>query len=155
MQSWFFVAGRAVLQSEAFDKFWRSIEQQSSKKEIVNRYEIGMSEAIQEAGFKMGAVFDVRKAEPITWREIRGHLNGANLFRMFKQYSRARRLNYNPSELRVTKMWDAGVPYLKSSVFRTNHYTLNTNLILEELSRYFDYDQKIIRDHQSRLQGRA
>ena len=40
------------------DSFWKSITPLEKKNDVINAYEIGMTEKFREAGFRVGAIYD-------------------------------------------------------------------------------------------------
>lgn len=144
LQSWFLGLRRPLLESDAFASFWRGIEPLGSKREIVERYEIGFSAWMAAAGFRMAGLYDATTAPPVTLREVWPHLSPWHPRRSWRLVRKSRRLPHNPSELVWWRLWDAGVPYLKVGLFRVNHYGLDLGRVLAELRQRFAYDPGLI-----------
>ena len=144
LQSWFLGLRRPVLESDAFASFWRGIEPLGSKREIVERYEIGFSARMAAAGFRMAGLYDATTAPPVTLREVWPHLSPWHPRRSWRLVRKSRRTPHNPSELVWWRLWDAGVPYLKAGLFRVNHYGLDLGRVLAELRQRFAYDPGLI-----------
>jgi rhamnosyltransferase len=52
LQSYFLVFKRRVLESPHFAAFWRNVEPNQSKQQIIERYEVGLSKSLTERGFR-------------------------------------------------------------------------------------------------------
>lgn len=57
LQSYFMVFRSKVLHSACFSNFWAGVEPLKDKDEIIRRYEIGLTTHFEQAGFKVGPVF--------------------------------------------------------------------------------------------------
>jgi hypothetical protein len=52
LQSYFLLAGRKALISPAWQAFWRSVRQVSSKQWVISRYEVGLTQHLLKAGLR-------------------------------------------------------------------------------------------------------
>ncbi len=147
VQSWFLGLRRPLLESDAFAEFWRDFEPLETKREIVERYEIGFSARMAAAGFRLAGLYDATSAAAVTLREVWPHVSLASPRQSWRLVRKSRRRPHNPSELVWWRLWDAGVPYLKASLFRVNHYGLDLGRVLCELRRRFGYDLGLIESH--------
>lgn len=58
LQSYFVsFEGKAILASDAFRSWWANLEPLSSRDDVINRYELGMTAHFVERGFRAGAAF--------------------------------------------------------------------------------------------------
>jgi hypothetical protein len=57
LQSYFLIAGPRVLQSHAWEKFWREVRPLAMKRWVIRRFEVGLSQAMLRAGFRLRAVW--------------------------------------------------------------------------------------------------
>ena len=151
LQSWFFVMRRPVLESSAFTEFWNSVVPLDQKDDIVDRYEIGMSQHFQDAGFRMAALYDGRSAGRRSWRDILPHVSLTEPGRSWRYVKKARRLRSNPSELSWDLVVEAGVPFVKVGLFRVNHYGLNLRHVLRGIDTSTPYDIGLIQRHLARV----
>jgi lipopolysaccharide biosynthesis protein len=154
LQSWFMAFRGPVLRSSAFREFWGGVVPLQRKQDVVDRYEIGLSERLQEAGFRISAIHDVRKAPRLGCTEAWPMISWRSPLRSFRMLRRGLRrpATLNPAEARPLSMLRDGVPFLKSSVFRVNHYRLDLSIVLREAGRISGYDMDLVRRHQARLQ---
>ena len=150
IQSWFFGMRRPLIASQAFGDFWRSVVPLANKDDLIDRYELGMTEHFAAAGFRVAALYDARTAGPLSLREIWPHFSLQEPRRLLRWLKKVRRMPHNPSELAYKRLLDAGVPFAKVSLFRLNHYGLNLEHVMESLQRENHYDIHLIRDHLER-----
>lgn len=151
LQSWFLLFRRPVLEHVAFRDFWEGVVPLDHKRDIVERYEIGLSERLVEAGFRMGALYDQREHGPATLAEMLPHLSWRSPGRSFRHLRKSRRAMHNPSELHWRRLLEAGVPFAKVSLFLPNHYGLDRDVILRWLATQTSYDCRLIERHLHRL----
>ncbi|MEI7861429.1 MAG: rhamnan synthesis F family protein [Planctomycetota bacterium] len=155
LQSWFLAARRPLLESEVWRRFWQGVEPLPSKDAVIDRYEIGLTEQVAAAGFRIAALYNASQAGPLQLREIWPHLSLAEPARSWRHFRKARRTPHNPSELAWRRLLEAGVPYVKVGLFRVNHYGLDLARVRADLSRDcaagLNYDLPLIENHLSRL----
>jgi len=138
---------RPLLESDAWAEFWRGIVPLASKREVVERYEIGFSARMAAAGFRVAGLYDATTASPATLGEVWPHLSPRHPRRSWRLIRKSRRLPHNPSELTWWRLWEAGVPYLKVGLLRVNHYGLDLDRVLVDLERRTPYDLGLIHGH--------
>jgi lipopolysaccharide biosynthesis protein len=131
-------------------EFWREAGQQGTKRQIVERFEIGFSARMAAAGFRVAGLYDAATAGPVRLGEIWPQLSAREPSRSWRLMRKSRRGPHNPSELVWWRLWQAGVPYLKVGVFRVNHYGLDLNRVLAELGRRSGYPLHLIEGHLQR-----
>lgn len=150
LQSWFIGMRRPLLESDWFDAFWSSVAPVSSKREVVERYEIGLSRSAAEAGFRIAAIYDATAAPRVGLREVLPHLSLAAPRRSWRLIRKSRRATYNPSELVWWRLLEAGVPFVKVGLFRVNHYGIDLDRVLLDLARRTPFDLAAIHGHLAR-----
>lgn len=152
IQSWFFAMRRAILVSRSFARFWNSVEPLPTKEDVIDRYEIGMSEHFRRSGFRMAAIFDARVQQPPSRRDVWTHLSGREPMRSWRCLRKTLvPWATNPSEHFPLQLIDNGVPFVKVGVFRTNHYALNVSHVLDMLRAASPYDVRLIVNHLARV----
>lgn len=153
IQSWFIAMRRPVLESGAFRSFWNSVIPLATKAEVIERYEIGLSACLLDAGFRLSSIHDSAAAPPMPWQELMPMLSPLSPSRSWRLFRRALRgaERHNPAEMRPIRLIRDGVPYIKSSVFRVNHYRINLRHVEREVRSLSGYDLGMIRRHQERL----
>jgi rhamnosyltransferase len=150
VQSWFLGMRRRLLESDAWAGFWHGLETLPTKRDVVEQNEIGFSARMAAAGFRLAGLYDATTAPPVTLAEVWPHLSPRHPRRSWRLLRKSRRLPHNPSELVWWRLWEAGVPYLKVSLLRVNHYGLDLGRVLAELRQVADYDPTLARGHLAR-----
>lgn len=76
--------------------------------------------------------------------------------RSLRLLRRARRGSHrhNPAELRPVRLLLDGVPFIKASVFRVNHYRLDLDYVARQLESITGFGMDTIRSHQLRIARR-
>lgn len=150
LQSWFFAMRRPFLESPTCTEFWRQVEPRATKAEIVDRYEVGLSERALAAGFRLAALYDTRLAGRIPLGELLPHVPLAAPHRAWRLLRRSRRATHNPSELVWWRLLAAGVPFVKVGLFRVNPYGLALRRLEAELAGRYPEQWSLIRGHLAR-----
>jgi lipopolysaccharide biosynthesis protein len=144
---------RPVLRSAAFRDFWAGVVPLPTKDEIVDRYELGLSESLSRRGFALSAIHDPRTAPASAWGAVLPMLSPLRPRRALaivrKRGWDVRRTN--PSLLRPVSLVRDGVPYVKIGLFRDNHARLDLARVEREIGSLCGYDMGLIRRHQERL----
>lgn len=137
VQSWFFAMRSPMLRSSRFRKFWAAAGEDLTKEEVVERREIGLTDAARRSGHVVAAIYDASISPPVAWAEISDHVSIAAPARSWRLIRKTRpwRAPLNPSELNYRRLWAAGVPFLKRRLLHTNHYGLDLNLVHADLER--------------------
>ena len=151
VQSWWFAMRKRLLTSPAFAEFWNAVAPTATKDDLVDCYEIGLSEHFARSGFRIAGLYDAATAGPVTWRELLPHLSLWHPARSRRHLRKARRTPHNPSELVWKRLLDAGVPFVKVGLFRVNHYGLDLDHVLAGLEAGTPYDVGLIRAHLLRV----
>lgn len=149
LQSWFFGMRRRFFESDCADDFWSGVEPLGSKREIINRYEIGLSRRAAEAGFRVAGLYDGSAAAHVGLREVLPHLSLREPRRSWRLVRKSRR-PHNPSELVWWRLLEAGIPFVKIGLFRVNHYGHDLSRVMAGLGRSTRFDLGLIRRHLAR-----
>ena len=124
LQSWFLAARRALLASACWRDFWSGVVPQPTKDDVISRYEVGLSEQVKAAGFRIAALYDAGREAPPGWRDVVPDLSAQRPFATWRLLRKIRRPFHNPAELLPRRLLAAGIPYAKVSLLRVNHYRL-------------------------------
>jgi rhamnosyltransferase len=151
VQSWWFSMRKPLLTSPAYGEFWNAVGPLATKDDIVDRYEIGMSEHFSRAGFQIAGLYEAGPAGPVTWKELLPNLSLWHPTRSRRHLRKARRMPHNPSELVWKRLLEAGVPFVKVGLFRFNHYGLDLDHVLAGIESATPYDVGLIRAHLLRV----
>jgi lipopolysaccharide biosynthesis protein len=153
VQSWFFAMRRRAIESSVFGEFWESVEPQSSKEQVIDCYEVGLTEAFAAAGFRVAALYDGRQCGPPTLREQFCNVSPLKAQRFGRHARRVKRMGppYNPSELFWERACDAGVPFIKAAIFRANPYRVDVDRALARAADRWPDWAALIRNHLDRV----
>ena len=99
LQSYFLVFGTAVLQSQAWRQFWAQVRPAPSKHWLIRHYEVGLTQAMLQAGFACRAAWPYEMGEPAT--------------------ARSKQL-FNPTAHHWRDLLSAGFPFIKRELLHRN-----------------------------------
>jgi lipopolysaccharide biosynthesis protein len=153
VQSWFFAMRSSVIRSTLFNDFWHSCSTDLPKNEIIMQRELGLSNAIQQSGFGLAAIYDGR-SEPLVYpAERHKHCSTFEPRRTLKylRKTHASRAPFNPSELYYDRLWKSGVPYIKRRIFSPNYYSLNLSRVTSDIHNLSPMWFGLITNHRSRV----
>ncbi len=157
LQSWFFAARRPLLSAPVWSDFWAGIAPQQSKNDVISRYEVGLSERVMTAGHRIAALHEARTAAAIGWEEIRPHLSLSAPWRSWRLLRKSRRPLHNPAELTWWRLLESGVPFVKISLLRVNHYGLDPARIragIMAAAAGSGFDAGLVTRHLARVSGK-
>ena len=133
LQSYFLMAGAAVLQSTVWRDFWQRVRPLASKHWVIRRYEIGFSQAMLRAGFRLGALWPYASLlEAVAEQTVAGQTIGPREEREDPLASAralqvrrireaiARNLPLNPTSDLWRVLLGRGFPFLKRELLREN-----------------------------------
>lgn len=140
----FFVAFRPwVVASHAFTQFWESLEPISKRRQVIRRYEVGMSRVLHDAGFVSGAYFEPTEADSVMgrrrvrwWAAHRTHVpHSRNELRAVRELARE---PWNPAVAMADRVFDdARLPYVKIDTLRYDPYNLDAPRLLQLCEQRF------------------
>lgn len=131
LQSFFLVAGRRALTSRAWEKFWRRMRLVQSRHWVVQRYEIGLTQAMLSGGLRCAAIWTYDSLtkmlppprldddrEPIMGVDPAGDLRRGHLDRIRNHIASA--IPMNPTAELWRQLLQAGFPFIKRELLRNN-----------------------------------
>ncbi|MFN7875663.1 MAG: rhamnan synthesis F family protein [Pirellula sp.] len=151
IQSWFFAARTRLIQSDPFQNFWQGIKPVGTKREIIQKFEIGLTESVHRGGFSMGAVYDKKTSMLDRVKTAMREASLAELSRTWRLLRRSLWQNRNPSEGDWDTLLASGVPFVKVSLLRLNPYGRKLHRITERLYTEKSFDVEMINRHLSRI----
>lgn len=151
LQSYFLIFSHQVVNSVAFNDFWQELEIISDKDSIVNNYEVGLSQCLLSAGFKLSSWLPINdykiKSLPLLcrkWQIFIGERNNVN-----SRYSWKNLLEPLTRIDKTISLFDVSIknyqlPFLKKSLFK-DHWISNQQIIqiVEDNS---NYDVELIKE---------
>lgn len=156
LQSWFFAARRPLLGAGVWRDFWGGVRPLPTKADVVERYELGLSEMVAAAGLRVAALHDATGGAAPGWDELRPHLSLRSPSRSWRLLRKSRGLSFNPAELTWGRLLDDGVPYVKVSLLRVNHYGLDPTIVragIAAAAARAGYDPGLVERHLARVAG--
>lgn len=140
----FFVAFRPwVVSSRTFRTFWETMEPISRRRQVIRRYEIGLSRRLYEAGFESGAYFVENDEDRRISRE-RVRWWAAHRSPLPRSRTEIRELReranepWNPARSLADRVLDdARLPYVKIDTLRYDPYNLDADRLLTLCERRF------------------
>ena len=151
IQSWFFAARKRLIQTDAFQDFWRGIEVVGTKREIIQRFEVGLTESVQRGGYRIGAVYEQKKSLRDRIRTALKESSIKELSRTWRLLRRSVRQSRNPSEGDWESVLASGVPFVKVSLLRLNPYGRRLEEVMEYLGSEKGIDTKMMVNHLERV----
>ncbi|AND79152.1 rhamnan synthesis F family protein [Streptococcus pantholopis] len=125
IQSYFMTFKHAVLQSEAFHRFWTNIRNHTDVQRVIDEYETQVTTTLLDAGFQYQTVFD-------TTNEDASHMLHADF-----SY-------YHPTAVLAHR-----VPFIKVKAIDANQHI--TPYLLDEIEQTSDYPIDLIVSHMSEI----
>jgi lipopolysaccharide biosynthesis protein len=164
VQSNFMGFEHRLLESGFARRFWQSVEVEPDKFRLIMRFEVGLSAAVEKAGFRIGGVVDLGAIEQVVReRVLADNLltigNGAGLADA-KKADEARRLILsdpcpNPTQLYWGEALRRGYPFVKVEVLRDNPLGANLTALRGKLRADNWYDIGLIDRHLERVSPRS
>jgi Rhamnan synthesis protein F len=150
IQSYFVCYRHQVIQSEAFRRFWDNISMIEDKLELIEKYEVGLSKSLLDAGFRMSTFLRLSasqylRAIPRTMAfklKTEGNLNPYKFLRNL--------VTANPTFFCYPEMLENRVPVIKASLIRKDPYQL-PHVNLYSLPSIDSRTLDSIRNHQLRM----
>lgn len=151
IQSFFFAFRKSLLDNGLFSAFWDSVVPLEDKKDIIRRYEIGMTAFLEERGARCSSLFDqftLGFSERLMAARANGVRKGKSTFSSTLKYLRGR--VSNPMHLYWRNVIEHGVPFLKVELLRDNPRGLPETQIYDFLE-HSDYSSALIGHHLDRV----
>lgn len=157
VQSYFLVFRARVIASDVFRKFWAGLELVDQKKQLVLKYEIGLSSDLMALGLKPATAFSsgVRSLLLVGWiasgrvarRLLRSPAAIPDFVGLFRRNARLNKTHYLWKEMLRQK-----IPFIKVELLRANPENQPIDLVFDELRRRTTYPVEIIDRHISRTE---
>jgi rhamnosyltransferase len=125
-----------VVRSHAFTNFWQRMVPLSDRTQVIRRYEVGLSQALQNAGFASGSYFTENEQDRRTarervwwWAALRAQKESPRA--RYKTFSTLAREAWNPcAGLADRALDDARLPLVKIDTLRYDPYGLGAQRLL-------------------------
>ena len=135
LQSYFLAFGPQALRNSGFFKFWRSVRPVPMKSYVVKHYEVGVTQAMVQAGLRCAALWTYEALTGMVDRETLAHflaeeetpLGKADPVQMMRKVQAlrirdfvARRVPMNPTSDLWRQLLLSGFPFIKRELLRDN-----------------------------------
>lgn len=156
VQSYFVVFRPWVVRSGAFGRFWDQMVAVSDRRQVIARYEVGLSAALHEAGFASDSYFREDPTDRRTGRErhLWWALNAAALRPPGKRLAALRRMPrepWNPMAALADRALDgARLPVVKLDTLRYDPYKLGSATLLDRCEQQYPEAFAGVREHLAR-----
>lgn len=163
LQSYFLCFGKEVLQSRVFQSFWTELEALDDKSEIIQRFEVGLSQKLLKNGFRLDALVPVKQKSALQrlrggWRRpLRTYskrwLQLSFYTEVMNILSGSRQVADNPTHME----WEAsivehGSPFVKIELLRDNPKGLvGLGSVYSVIASVSEYPLGLISTHLARV----
>ncbi len=138
IQSWYVSYKCRAFQSEVFARFWASIEPCDSKQDLIERYEVGLTAAMREAGLTLGALYQPPRHVSLP-RRLAIWARNASLREPDRSRENLRILwhlrTLNPTHFLWRDLLRSGIPFIKRELINSNPHSLNVQRIFSRYPR--------------------
>ncbi|MBI5740663.1 MAG: hypothetical protein HZA16_08070 [Nitrospirae bacterium] len=158
IQSYFIAFKRKVIRSASFGDFWRNVSVENDKSSVIEKYEVGLTRFLVEAGFVPDAYIRIRNSLFKTLQIKMAHMSIENYTDIFKILARRLKnrsaLGVNPTRFYWKKLIaEYNMPFIKIDILRDGFRNIDTGDHLSVLSKT-DYNTGLIYKHLERVRGR-
>ncbi len=163
IQSYFMNFGSSVFQSEEFQRFWQDLQPLDDKREIIRRYEVGLSQSLIGKGFKARALVSFEQVSKLhrvalSWRQyvrtVRRRWRELQFYSdVFHIIFLGRQIAVNPTHMEWTSLVvDHGSPFIKIELLRDNPKGVEgLELVYEVIAKISNYPGSLISNHLARI----
>ena len=157
IQSYFIVFKKQVLNSAAFRNFWDAVTVLDSKREIIRRYEVGLSQCLLESGLRAGSSADYNPTLTdqliyLSKRISPGKIQ-QKIMAMFQGENVIPRINATHSFWKELIL-QGKMPFIKVEPLRDNPMEVDIEDYEGVISSVSSYDVSLIKNHLSRVAGK-
>jgi len=157
VQSFFVVFRSWVARSKAFTRFWSELTPLPDRKQVIHRYEVGMSTGLVDAGFVGGSYFNETPADKVVARRrvqwwAAHRPPGLGLGSLQDGLFRTRAAEWwNPgSALADRALPDGRLPFVKIDTLRYDPHGLDADALLRRCEKVFPQQFDGVRDYLNR-----
>ena len=154
IQSYFVVFKKKVLNSVAFHDFWETLETLDSKREIIRRYEVGLTQSLLKSGLKSATSADFKPtlAEQLIYLSTRFSMGKVKdkIYALFQGENVIPKIN-NTHSFWKELILHGKMPFIKVEPLRDNPMEVDIDDYENVISSVSDYDTGLIKRHLSRM----
>lgn len=154
IQSYFVVFKKNVFNSAAFCGFWDAVKVLDSKREIIVRYEVGMTRSLLKSGFNaaISADYNPTLSDRLVYISKRFTVNKIleKIRALFKGENVIPKINATHSYWKEL-IQQGNMPFIKVEPLRDNPVEVDIDDYERVIESVSDYDVGLIKDHLSRV----
>ena len=159
LQSYFIVFKKQILHSEAFQSFWDNVQVLDNKRDIIEKYEIGLTKYLISYGFKPLAYADYK---PKLLNVLKAKLKRITLYKVIVKLYILLRGKYklpNPLAINLThQYWKELLiykqnPFIKIELLRDNPVQVKIDDYQDVIKSISNYDIRLIDKHLKRVKA--
>lgn len=137
LQSYFLVFRKALLCSNVFGRFWKSVLPFRDKMQVVRSYELGLTRYFHDEGFRYAALVGHVDLASRLRRGRFPHQQFGRLYRARRRIDATVWQNHkkNPTYLYPLELLDLGMPFVKYELFRDNARRFPLERVYETLEK--------------------
>ncbi|MBT4522069.1 MAG: hypothetical protein HOC23_18880 [Halieaceae bacterium] len=163
LQSYFLVFRQSVIDAPSFWEFWRTMEILSDRRQVIQSYEIGLSQKLLSRGFSSACVIQtanqsfgrrIMRSLPQFYRRFRLRWKEGVLYRhLLEVLLRRKKLEINTTHLEwKTTLATRNTPFLKIELLRDNPMQVaEVDQALGLISSISNYPTALISNHLERV----
>jgi lipopolysaccharide biosynthesis protein len=158
LQSYFLVFKKKVIYSKPFMDFWKTMQIEKDKKEIIRKYEVGLTQTLVSAGFRSCAyaslsLFSPKMVDVMLRAALKKPVRAINkIYKILRKKSTQNVISFNPSILAWKELIaDCKMPFIKVELLRDNPTGISTKGYEDIIRKHCNYDIKLIRNHLERI----
>jgi len=157
LQSYFLVFKKYILQSKVFKSFWDNVQVLDNKRDIIEKYEVGLTQYLISYGFQP-LVYADYKVE--FFNVLKAKLKGITIYKVIKKLFILLKGKYqiqNPLAINLThQYWKELLlyeqnPFIKIELLRDNPMQVKIDDYQDIIKSISNYDIKLIDNHLKRI----
>jgi len=153
VQSFFMVFHSTLIRSGFARSFWTSVEKVNDKTQLILRYEVGLSQRVEEAGFRIGAIVDYLAGGLDSRQQVVADtVSLTDPVRSNIGLTSIRNEAFpNPVQNYCVESLRRGLPFVKVELIRDNFARANLMAVFLAMTEPRWYDVSMVHSHLSRL----
>ncbi|SFV59623.1 Alpha-L-Rha alpha-1,2-L-rhamnosyltransferase/alpha-L-Rha alpha-1,3-L-rhamnosyltransferase [hydrothermal vent metagenome] len=159
IQSYFFLVKSPILKSQVFQEFWQNIEVLENKIAIIEKYEVGFSQALIKAGFTPSVSTKFQASLSQKLMIFIKKFTPKNIIKKFYSLYNGRVRIIRIGKINATHyFWreliiKGNVPFIKIELLRDNPLGVDIKEVERVIGECTEYDTKLILKHLERMRN--
>jgi rhamnosyltransferase len=151
LQSYFIVFKKSLFSTEVFRSFWNDVKVLENKQEIIEKYELGLTQRFIHAGFSCQTVVSAGFSK---WKQLAAYFSRVRWTHILKVFPypfyhllTQDTILHNITHYFWKEILQGGGGFVKIEPLRTNPKHIKKDQILTYISKCTDYDTAMITSH--------